>query len=475
MKAVDKINKEMLMNEGFDILNFCEIYNPTEQGMEKIWKEYVLNKGNKSICRGMSIIDILSKHPDYIPEKGYIVKRNEYDREIDYDTIDDVLRYICCASEKLMEEVNIFPWSYKEIKDIYNKLDNIEYHATCIPFNYLKTSLKEISDEKKKWVGKLNKLRREYDIRNDKTYDKNSVRLYNNFYNLIDKIRINVPLANEENEILINQTIVDIIKESPIEIKGIRVGQKLNKVIGKICTTVGLDRVWTSDDPRSEDKYTKQIARLSDACSPQKYTVYTVVSANWIDYWTMSFGTSWCSCANIDKNHKRKSSRLGMYGDGCCSSGTESYMLDPSTVVMYTVSNDYDGKDFELQDKINRCLFHVGEDKFVMGRIYPQGKDGAESMYRQWRQAFQTILAECLEATNYWKTEKDVDLKLQQISSRGTHYYDYEMSYCNIAGWSWLKEDVNSEFNPTRIIIGHDPICPCCGRTFRNRKYTMLW
>ena len=130
---------------------------------------------------------------------------------------------------------------------------------------------------------------------------------------------------------------------------------------------------------------------------------------------------------------------------------------------MYTVDKDYDGEDYEMQPKIGRCMFHIGEGKFIMGRIYPQGKDGEKEAYKQWRNIFQKIISECLDIPNYWKTEYDRYDKLNNIESTGTHYKDYECDYCDIAGWSWHKPFADARPSETKIRIGHYPICPSCG------------
>jgi len=98
-----------------------------------------------------------------------------------------------------------------------------------------------------------------------------------------------------------------------------------------------------------------------------------------------------------------------------------------------------------------------------MGRVYPQGTDGEEATYKEWREKFQHFLATCMDVPNYWRTEKEQDLKNQQIESKGTHYQDYYMSYCKVAGWSYNKPTPDATYSPVKIRIGHNPICPCCG------------
>jgi hypothetical protein len=171
----------------------------------------------------------------------------------------------------------------------------------------------------------------------------------------------------------------------------------------------------------------------------------------------MSFGNSWASCHTIDKQNKRE-----MPNDysGCYSSGTLSYMLDGSSFVYYTVDKDYNGSELELQDKINRNMFHIGEDKLIQARVYPQTTDGETGIYRQIREIAQKVISDCLGVPNMWVNRKGASECKSVIDSYGTHYRDYlHFSDCNV---SYLKGDDNL-LNDNVIEVGHDPICPNCG------------
>jgi hypothetical protein len=137
-------------------------------------------------------------------------------------------------------------------------------------------------------------------------------------------------------------------------------------------------------------------------------------------------------------------------------------MLDGSTFVFYTVKEDYQGNMFELQDKIDRNMFHMGEDKLIQGRIYPQATDGENDTYKQFREIVQRVVAECLDAPNLWKNVKGSRECCGVIQSSGTHYRDYgSFEDCNV---SYLKGD-DDYINKKIIKVGHNPICPNCGDT----------
>lgn len=456
------LNLGEMMRNGYDILNSCEIYDPTEYGMNKIEEKWLEAKLNTSTWGNMSLFEILSKHPNYVPDKGYIVFSNDWNRPVDKKTILSVIDDIFNTSEIIAKEI-IFPGNrtYYMIHRSYRLLNDMVNDIETLPQVIINQEMKKVYlEDYQRIKDSLINIQRSsnYVVYENQCYDAAEYKLETAFKNFLGSIHRWVNYYVPQNNCIeIDKDFLDYVKKLPVEIKGLRVGQKLNKVLGKIFKTLGID---------SRPEYSKWLARLGDACSPIQFTRHTIISLNRNDYWTMSFGDHWCSCANIDKNHMRESSDEGLYGDGCCSSGTESYMLDPSTVVMYTVDSAYNGRDFELQDKINRCLFHLGERKFIMGRVYPQGTDGEDAVYKQWRETFQKVIADCMGVTNFWKTERD--RKSYQYESHGTHYEDYKMDYCNIAGWSYLKNDSDDTASERLIQIGHDPICPSCGEEHTN-------
>lgn len=471
--AIEQINKADIIANMYGTLDLCDMYHATEEGLQSIYNEWAKNKGMGNAWNGMSVLDIISKHPDYVADKGYIVKKAEYDRPIDFNTILNVLNDIrISASNNILEKVIFKPFSYKEmihiLRNLRNEIDcfiNFEDENQVV---YKGRTYAEVKREKNRFYEQTVKIQNnnnyfindDYSVYTRESYDKMKA-----FQNLISQLCNWV--CNQKNRVESTEEIVTsfpideeafkIIQNCGLNIKGIREGQMFNKVIGKILTQMELNQKWYD--------YNVAIARLGDASSPLKYTRFTVLSANPVDYWRMSFGSSWSSCHTIDKHGYFSASRGGQNYNGMHGSGTESYMLDGSTLIMYTVDKDYNGTEYELQPKINRCMFHVGEGKFIMGRIYPQGKDGEKEVYKQWRNIFQTIIAECLEVPNYWKTEYGRYDKLNNIVSDGTHYEDYSCDYCDIAGWSWHKPFADTTPSEKKIYIGHYPICPSCGRT----------
>lgn len=222
-------------------------------------------------------------------------------------------------------------------------------------------------------------------------------------------------------------------------------GEKASRVINRICSYLGYDK---------HPEYNREFAKFADGLSPIIIKRHTVLSINPLDYLTMSFGNSWASCHTIDKENRRgmPNSYSGQY-----SSGTMSYMLDESSMVFYTVDAAYDGDDYWTQPKINRQMFHYGEDKLVQSRLYPQDNDGKGEEYTPYRNIVQSIMATIFDFPNLWTLKKGCEAIRPYITSFGTHYEDY--NYYGNCSLSRIK----GIDNENRITIGSEPICIQCG------------
>lgn len=221
-------------------------------------------------------------------------------------------------------------------------------------------------------------------------------------------------------------------------------GEKTSRVVNRICNYLGY-----SKDP----DYNKEFAKYADSLSPLKIKRHTVISLNPLDYLTMSFGNSWASCHTIDKSNRR---HMPNSYEGQYSSGTMSYLLDHSSIVFYTVDKTYDGTKYWTQAKINRQMFHYGEDKLVQGRLYPQSNDGNSEEYTAYRRIVQQVIAECFGFPNLWSVSKGVSNANRYIITKGTHYPDYQnFDSCT------LSRNQSTQ-NDNYFIVGHAPICIEC-------------
>ena len=222
-------------------------------------------------------------------------------------------------------------------------------------------------------------------------------------------------------------------------------GQKTSRVINKLLTYLGYNK---------HPDYNREFAKYADSLSPLTIKRHTILSINPLDYLTMSFGNSWASCHTIDKTNKR-----GMPNSysGCYSSGTISYMLDPSSMVLYTVDAEYDGDEYWDQPKITRQMYHWGEEKLVQSRLYPQDNDCDGEAYVPYRNIVQDIMSTIFDFPNLWSFTKGTSAASRYIYSEGTHYRDYNnFSSCVL---SRIKGSENEEC----FTVGAEPICIECG------------
>lgn len=144
---------------------------------------------------------------------------------------------------------------------------------------------------------------------------------------------------------------------------------------------------------------------------------------------------------------------------GAYSSGTISYMLDKVSMVFYTVTASYNGDKYYFESKINRCMFHYGEDKLIQGRVYPQDNDNnTDNIYKDIREIVQKVIADCENMSNYWVTKKGISDVCEYTRHCGTNYPDYHY-YANCC----ISFPKGKSKNETRIEIGQKPICIKCG------------
>lgn len=274
------------------------------------------------------------------------------------------------------------------------------------------------------------------DIKEGRRKDGTSWLPTNLYYFLVELHTIAARTVSEETAEAINEMVPSMRVHN---------GEKTSRVINKLCTYLGYNK---------HPEYNKEYAKYADSLSPVVITRHTILSLNPLDYLTMSFGNSWASCHTIDKTNKRgmPNSYEGMY-----SSGTVSYMLDPSSMVLYTVDASYNGDEFWNQPKIHRQMFHWGEEKLVQGRLYPQSNDNDGTAYTPYRNIVQEIMSKIFDFPNLWVVKRGVSAASQYIETEGTHYADYaNFNSCTLSS---IKGNENEEY----FVVGSSPICIECG------------
>lgn len=262
------------------------------------------------------------------------------------------------------------------------------------------------------------------------------------------------------------------------------VGQRLNKVVGKILKELGMNHIvdkqtqtWADANGNIHSRikdmgYNYHFALLGDSINPIEYERPVVISVNPIDFYTMSFGYNWASCHTIDKENTRHNGSDNY--QGCYCGGTESEMLDGASIIMYVRPTEEQLRDkgeqdleMEEQSKFKRCVFWIGEDKIVQSRVYPDGRDGGdEGLAAQLRAIMQKTIADLYDTPNMWTLKKGTSACCEAIYTEAyIHYPDYEhYDDCNV---SYLRR-VNGDLNHNCITVGHKIICVRCGSTHSN-------
>lgn len=419
-------------------------YHPTELGINKEIDEWYNNK--------YSLIKLFEKHPNY-NGKYQIVFDTDFKREINDNIIAKFRSYVKNTFAKMYQE-KISCFTYDELKDI---TDNLSYIIRNMEKLIDRDSYPEVNGHGIEYYQKeyirfstyFETLKRK-DITSLSSYyvTREMYRKWDKLDDIIisidaDSVRECLPFCNER--------FTEFINEKFPEVKAVK-GQKVSRVINKLCCMFGLDK---------DKKYNKEFAMFSDSINPLMIKRHTVFSIHPVDYFTMSFGNSWASCQTIDKENIRD---MPDNYHGSRSSGTLSYMLDGVSAILYTVDKSYNGNKLELEPKINRNMFHIGEDKIVQGRLYPQCNDGNDVFYTKFREIAQKIIADCMGRPNIWLKKKSVG---EYVETTGTHYTDYTLfSSCNV---SFLKDD-SGNINENEIEIGHYPICPICGEEHYSQE-----
>lgn len=410
---------DKLVDDVISLLSQYNHYN-SENGVCQMLDKYFENKS--------SLIELFQKSEHYVGNMR-IVMEKEFERE---NSASDVLKLCSNFCTKLGVEGMMLKKTDSSGKTMtdYLKVGVARFNAS------------QLRDDT--FAAQFNKTRDGLDSFNRDGYTKESTTAYNQFNQLVGCFKR-----------ITNPTLTDIQVTSMVNIKSdlkLAAGMKTSRAFNRICTGFGVNNL---------DGYNRLFAEYSDAVSGLCRRLTYVISVNPYDYLTMSFGKSWASCHTIDKNNRRNipNSYSGMY----CG-GTLSYMLDNTSIITYVVDK---GEDVQTSGKIYRNMFHFGNNILVQSRVYPQGNDGATDLYKKFRDFMQTEMAAMLGLeTNMWTIKSGTGACREWTDSHGSHYKDYlSFSGCNVTYPSERRSDIH------KIDIGHDGICPRCGRTHTRESY----
>ena len=228
---------------------------------------------------------------------------------------------------------------------------------------------------------------------------------------------------------------------------------------------VWLDRVTTIIDAETYDDFAVTYDAIGNPLSYRDGMSFT-----WKNGRQLATYTQGQTSASYNYNES------GIRTDKTVNGITTTYQLDGSKIVSenrngniiqyyYHETNSviglrYNGNEYFFQDKINRNMFHYGNDILVQGRVYPQGNDGNTDLYKVFRNYMQDELSPLIGLTDTIWRKKDSGRVSSNVQSYGVHYRDYtNFSSCNV---SYPRERSDSSDNV--ITIGHSGVCPHCGR-----------
>lgn len=423
-------NGGSIAEEMVDMFNNAnEKYNATLEGCTTIVETWKRNKGDR--------FDELFKNiPGYNAEQHCIVLDKDIYRAFDGETIVDFFRYlyplIDCRKKPEYNGRNIDEWLklYQKNNRILNAISEVP--ATVINVH----GLEQIKAER--ITAKL-----AYDtLYWAPEYISETLDEYRRRSSLFD-------ILKEYHDQYIDAEVCEKINEVYPEMKA-HAGKKTSKITRKFCEIAGVK-------DKSAD-FERRYAAYADAINPIVLNETMIISWHPLDYLTQSNGNSWLSCHNIGFED-------GDYG--CYSSGTLSYMLDETSLVIYVIDKNLvnDSAPYWTHSKIHRQMFHINDDgtTILQSRLYPDdqsdwGRNTDYVSYRQYREIVEDVVATAFGLVNRWSNKKGTDAcRAAIMRSCGTHYPDYH-HYDNV-NVSYNSE-TEKKFN---LCIGHRPICPSCG------------
>ena len=427
-----------------DMMNWLDNHdvNYTKDGVQEIYDEWFESK--------QALIEKLRKHPNWDEDAmAIILKEESYDRGFNKQAIKRFYNWVTSQISAELSKINKNKYIYdlnKELAVITNMISNYQ--------NYLKDYFK---------ILKINPLidgdPMIYTVKDRKIVVESILSNYDEIfgYDVEKDIATKYRKVTDALSVFFDAENFLATKEQAnavnniLDLKAVE-GQKISKIIRKICCTIGLDKVTDVQDMGTYTKdmgFNREYAILTDDINPFTFKKITVISVNPLDYWSMSHGKKWKSCHYVGDGE-----------DGCYSSGTESYMLDGVSVIYYIIDENYEGKEYYSQPKERRCVFCIEPDgdMILESRVYPDGRDGGDqTLAGQFRNVMQKVVADCWDKNNYWNLKKGKENCAELTASCGSHYTDYTYyDDCNVS----VNKDLTEN---KKIIIGHRPICPVCG------------
>ena len=410
------------------------------------------------------ILRLFEKSP-YYNGKGQIICPITIEGEVDTYNAHVVCDWLKDEAKiRMLEKADCGAHEYNELSVYIRRLNNIlldmDIHDTCKGRTYA-----ELREDLTRFYGLREKLERQYTIKFGIAYTKESVRSTEKVVTFCNFIMQKSYLSND-----ITESDADYLNDHEVFQHPVRAGMKYTRVIRKLVKETGLL------DKLDADEWNHYISLFGDAMVPVHYTKWSVLSINFCDFFTMSWGTNWTACTNTDKYCNVIGG--GYYSNGFNSRRCIDYAMDPSTMVFYTVDSAYDGNDWEMQLKSTRQLFHFNGNTLIQSRLYPQSTCSRRKIYDQYRHGVEKILADCLGVNNLWKSPKrgtisryDEDIVYIE-DDMDYSYIDFLEEACHGGDESDFQSEVNytrlscideDDYTPVMVGVANSP-CIVCGK-----------
>ncbi len=444
-----------------------------EKGINTQWEAYKTKA---------PLVALFAKHKDFDPNTLTIVKDVEITRSFNKNDVSDFCLWLRTQvenhAEKHQYKVNGMTYreaynSYRHIQSIVDYMESINARGHAVKVDGMNLSewrmewrrLKDIYNLIDRGSSKFCISWDDYFVSDEDYLKYAAARDFIKRLKRISSDRLSQEEADDFNKIA--APLFDRMSHKGHMLDfGAREGMKISSIVLKFFKKFDLDKVEEWEEKNGRKVNWGWSRRFGDFCTAIKPVVQKrkfVLSLNPVDYLTASFGHGWGSCHTIDYLNIREADHTysGMY-----RSGGVSYMGDPSTVVTYLLDPSYDGKEYWLEDKLTRTLFHVGENKFCQGRTYPDNRDVDDetSTAGQIRNIFYGIMEDIIKELKgkdfkvEWKHILGTSVCGDHMNGFGTNYRDpFEYEDCGISTIVGHPSD-------KKIIFGSDPVCPVCGR-----------
>ena len=457
------------------VLDKCGIYGYAED------RNGLMENIEMSIEAKSWLFDIFKNSP-YHNGKGQLIIPMEIERPLDRDEISYFASYVeNIANKYLLKESVIDGYTYRcvenEIDEIYRYIAAVNYMNVYDDDVILKG--KPFSEYREQYQ-KLVTIRHKFEV---DTYRRNGKYVDREVCDLYDKAcLISITIRNCVGRTLENEDDISNLSDA-FPHSQCREGAKITRVIQKCLKELGLYQLAMENE---KETFNKEYAKWCDAVSPHTITKWSVLSINFVDYITMCHGNSWTSCLNTDKHRNFTS---GHFSDGFNSRRVLDYALDSTTMVFYTIDENYNGDDWELQPKNTRQLFHFGQGKLVQARLYPKGN---RELYTQYRENVESLLAEGMGEANLWSAPErgmiDYDgyvVNTPYDYSENGDFIDFLSNACH-ASWELndfedeinyvvFRGSTNREDNGIPMIVGStDAVCIMCGNSLRESYHDCI-